>query len=394
MDDGDPWISDATYAIQLPYPANAAGSPPAGTPVTRVGLIIKTWGASPDVTADFEYFCLQVLDTPPEAAITATPPSGTVPIDVELSAAGSVDPSGGTLTYKWDFGDGQTGEGLTVTHRYTTPGVVTVTLTATDDERNFGTATTQLYLSEDVSPLTFSKLGGLSRNGLVRIDRADPESPYCLHVGGNQLAFSADQAYFLQKELTGNFAVTAKVTAATFSNTRARAGLMARLNTDENSANVLMGIDSADDGYVLQVRAITPGATRRLGGPIAPPRGPVPAWLRLERQGGTFIGSYSNDGTTFVEYARENVPAMDVPGLLVGFAATSGQDNAPSDYCAVLDFGDEAPGAVFHRGDADDNGSLQLTDALRILGFLVLGGPPPTCLDAGDADDNGSLQLT
>ncbi|HVR76392.1 MAG TPA: hypothetical protein VMT52_18835, partial [Planctomycetota bacterium] len=50
--------------------------------------------------------------------------------------------------------------------------------------------------------------------------------------------------------------------------------------------------------------------------------------------------------------------------------------------------------AVFHRGDADDNGALQLTDALRVLGFLFLGGPPPTCLDAGDADDNGALQLT
>ncbi|HVR73814.1 MAG TPA: hypothetical protein VMT52_05755, partial [Planctomycetota bacterium] len=155
-----------------------------------------------------------------------------------------------------------------------------------------------------------------------------------------------------------------------------------------------MGIDSADDGYVLQVRSATPGTTRRFGGPIDPSRGPLPAWLRLERQGAAFIGSYSNDGTTFVEYAREDVPALDVAGLLVGFSATSGQDNAPFDYCAVLDFGDEAPGDVFHRGDADDNGSLQLTDALRILGFLFLGGPPPTCLDAGDADDNGSLQLT
>jgi hypothetical protein len=49
---------------------------------------------------------------------------------------------------------------------------------------------------------------------------------------------------------------------------------------------------------------------------------------------------------------------------------------------------------LFHRGDADDNGALQLTDALRVLGFLFLGQPAPTCLDAGDADDNGTLQLT
>ncbi|MBI4601844.1 MAG: hypothetical protein HY721_07770 [Planctomycetes bacterium] len=52
------------------------------------------------------------------------------------------------------------------------------------------------------------------------------------------------------------------------------------------------------------------------------------------------------------------------------------------------------PKPTFHRGDADDNGLLQLTDAIRVLGFLFLGQAAPTCLEAGDADDNGQLQLT
>lgn len=51
-------------------------------------------------------------------------------------------------------------------------------------------------------------------------------------------------------------------------------------------------------------------------------------------------------------------------------------------------------GPVFHRGDSDDNGALQLTDAVRVLGFLFLGNAAPPCLDAADADDNGGLQLT
>ncbi|MBI4606947.1 MAG: hypothetical protein HY721_33710 [Planctomycetes bacterium] len=52
--------------------------------------------------------------------------------------------------------------------------------------------------------------------------------------------------------------------------------------------------------------------------------------------------------------------------------------------------------AVFHRGDADQNAQLQLTDAIQILGFLFLGIPTkvPDCPDAADADDNGALQLT
>jgi hypothetical protein len=63
--------------------------------------------------------------------------------------------------------------------------------------------------------------------------------------------------------------------------------------------------------------------------------------------------------------------------------------------CLDPDCADQTPpGKLFHRGDADNNGQLQLTDAVRILGFLFLGQAPPTCMDAGDADDNGQLQLT
>ena len=48
----------------------------------------------------------------------------------------------------------------------------------------------------------------------------------------------------------------------------------------------------------------------------------------------------------------------------------------------------------FRRGDADDNGSLQLTDGIFILNFLFLGGSDPVCGDAADADNNGAIQLT
>jgi hypothetical protein len=51
-------------------------------------------------------------------------------------------------------------------------------------------------------------------------------------------------------------------------------------------------------------------------------------------------------------------------------------------------------GTVYHRGDSDNNGQLQLTDAVRILGYLFLGGVAPTCLDAADTDGNNQLQLT
>ena len=58
----------------------------------------------------------------------------------------------------------------------------------------------------------------------------------------------------------------------------------------------------------------------------------------------------------------------------------------------VLEVG--SPGVNFRRGDADDNGNLELTDAVRILNFLFLGGAAPACLDAADSDDNARIELT
>jgi hypothetical protein len=52
------------------------------------------------------------------------------------------------------------------------------------------------------------------------------------------------------------------------------------------------------------------------------------------------------------------------------------------------------PGTRFVRGDADSDGNINLTDAVRVLNFLFLGGTAPACLDAADADDSGGLSIT
>lgn len=50
--------------------------------------------------------------------------------------------------------------------------------------------------------------------------------------------------------------------------------------------------------------------------------------------------------------------------------------------------------ASFHRGDADDNGSVNLTDGVFILNHLFLGGPIPPCMEAANANDDEVLNLT
>ena len=51
-------------------------------------------------------------------------------------------------------------------------------------------------------------------------------------------------------------------------------------------------------------------------------------------------------------------------------------------------------GTSFRRGDADGDGDLRLTDAVRILSVLFQGVEAPDCLDANDADNDNEVLLT
>lgn len=74
----------------------------------------------------------------PVVAADATPKTGALPLNVAFSSAGTTDPDGNTsaLTYRWDFGDGQTSIEANPTHTYTVKGKYTATLTVTDVQGN------------------------------------------------------------------------------------------------------------------------------------------------------------------------------------------------------------------------------------------------------------------
>ncbi len=50
--------------------------------------------------------------------------------------------------------------------------------------------------------------------------------------------------------------------------------------------------------------------------------------------------------------------------------------------------------ATFTRGDANHDSVVNLSDAVRIIGYLFLGAKAPECPDAADADDSGHLSIT
>ena len=51
-------------------------------------------------------------------------------------------------------------------------------------------------------------------------------------------------------------------------------------------------------------------------------------------------------------------------------------------------------GTPFRRGDADTNGSLDLTDGIFILNYLFSGGRAPSCMESANTDNNLAIELT
>jgi hypothetical protein len=63
-----------------------------------------------------------------------------------FDGSGSFDHEGSIVSYAWDFGDGTTATGATVTHTYEASGAYLITLNVTDNASNTGTASTWVFI--------------------------------------------------------------------------------------------------------------------------------------------------------------------------------------------------------------------------------------------------------
>jgi hypothetical protein len=50
--------------------------------------------------------------------------------------------------------------------------------------------------------------------------------------------------------------------------------------------------------------------------------------------------------------------------------------------------------SIFHRGDSNSDNLIDISDAIFILDWLFLAGPPPACLDAADVNDEGAIEIS
>ncbi|TJY72355.1 PKD domain-containing protein [Arthrobacter sp. CAU 1506] len=137
-------------------------------------------------------------------------------LDAAFDAGGSDDPDGGVSGYAWDFGDGSTGSGKTVSHRYAQAGTYEAVLTVTDDLGARSTASQSVTVNVPEGPgAVFSKeVTGRT----IRLDASGSGSPngtvtgYAWDFGDGERAagatvshaFAADGTYTVTLVVTGS----------------------------------------------------------------------------------------------------------------------------------------------------------------------------------------------
>jgi len=85
-------------------------------------------------TTNSAVYSFETLNESPTAAFTMDAATGTAPFVITFDASSSSDIDGSVTEWNWNFGDGTSGTGMVVAHTFTTPGLITVSLTVTDDD--------------------------------------------------------------------------------------------------------------------------------------------------------------------------------------------------------------------------------------------------------------------
>ncbi len=143
---------------------------------------------------------------PPFAAVTG--PAGAIAEgdSATFDAAGSVDPNGTIASYAWDFGDGSTGSGVSVSHTFAQDGVFTVRVTVTDNDGLSDSATFTVNVT-NVAPVvgavpnatvnlgaTYTATGSFSDPGAdawtATVNWGDGSAPEVVPLGGRSFSLT------------------------------------------------------------------------------------------------------------------------------------------------------------------------------------------------------------
>ncbi|RIQ12963.1 DUF1349 domain-containing protein [Jiangella rhizosphaerae] len=280
----------------------------------------------------------------PDIELTATPTSGTVPLDVDF-AASATDPEGDDpLTYAWVFGDGGTATGPTASHTYTEPGSYDASVTVTDAR---GAAATE-HVTIEVDPVVTEPpvcLNGrsdgfdgtsLDRDRWTTVVRENQD--LVVEDGHLVLPTSSTDIYgtnntdtpniVLQDLPDGPFTATAKLTMQAY-RAYQQAGLIIYGDDDNYAKMVLEGRDTATTNpaaRIFQFIREENGAPNEVGESNTANLGadyPDTVWVRYISDGSNLRAAYSADGVNFTEMPQtKSLAGIENPKI--GLVALSG----------------------------------------------------------------------
>jgi uncharacterized delta-60 repeat protein len=218
-------INNTAQVIVARYSANGALDPSFGTggvvqgssgPAVATGAAwlpdgkMVMSGAAADGASTFQFIAMRVImDLPPTAGFTATPGSATTGQAVAFDASSSGDSDGTIAQVSWNFGDGASGTGTTVSHAYAQPGSYNVQATVTDDNGLTASASKTVTVSAVAAPvLPVLRIPGLS--GLTLAPAAFPAAPGGASIArttGTNIRYTDSAAgttrFVVQRVLTG-----------------------------------------------------------------------------------------------------------------------------------------------------------------------------------------------
>src|SRR5690349_15158986 len=114
------------------------------------------WGSGDASSALYRIEYNPAGNQAPVARAAANRTSGTAPLAVTFSSAGSSDPEGGALSYAWNFGDGGTSTAANPSHTYAANGQYTATLTVTDPAGRSGNASVIISVGNTAPTVTLN----------------------------------------------------------------------------------------------------------------------------------------------------------------------------------------------------------------------------------------------
>lgn len=156
------------------------------------------------------------LSGTPTAEFSVSGSEGEAPFTLVFNAENSRDPRGQSLTFKWDFADGSSAEGVSVSHTFENPGIYDVSLTVSNEVgaesvaiksiKSLGMPTAQLTANTDIGPAPLTL--ALTAEGSIDTDGGLIE--YLWNFGNGQTSnLQETQAYY---SAAGIYTVTLTVT--------------------------------------------------------------------------------------------------------------------------------------------------------------------------------------